>query len=186
MFPTLSEAINGERLTVGPPFFNKWMTPVGLILLFLTGCRAAARVAQVDGREHAAAVPVAGARGDRHRRGRHRARDSVLGLGALLLAVRVRRRRDRAGVRARRGGAPALDGHGSVHRAGRALRAIAAALRGLHRPHRHRADLPRLCRRRLRPLRAVQGQAGRRDFDVAVRREVPRASASPTTSASRR
>jgi cytochrome c-type biogenesis protein CcmF len=37
MFPTLSEAINGERLTVGPPFFNKWMTPVGLILLFLTG-----------------------------------------------------------------------------------------------------------------------------------------------------
>jgi cytochrome c-type biogenesis protein CcmF len=37
MFPTLSEAITGERLTVGPPFFNKWMTPVGLILLFLTG-----------------------------------------------------------------------------------------------------------------------------------------------------
>src|SRR5437870_1378820 len=24
MFPTLSEAIKGERLTVGPPFFNKW------------------------------------------------------------------------------------------------------------------------------------------------------------------
>ena len=39
MFPTLSEAIYGAdgRLTVGPPFFNKWMTPVGLILLFLTG-----------------------------------------------------------------------------------------------------------------------------------------------------
>ena len=37
MFPTLSEAVRGERLTVGPPFFNKWMTPVGLILLFLTG-----------------------------------------------------------------------------------------------------------------------------------------------------
>ena len=29
MFPTLSEAITGERLTVGPPFFNKWMTPIG-------------------------------------------------------------------------------------------------------------------------------------------------------------
>jgi cytochrome c-type biogenesis protein CcmF len=27
----------GERLTVGPPFFNKWMLPIGLILLFLTG-----------------------------------------------------------------------------------------------------------------------------------------------------
>jgi cytochrome c-type biogenesis protein CcmF len=37
MFPTLAEAVRGERLTVGPPFFNKWMTPVGLILLFLTG-----------------------------------------------------------------------------------------------------------------------------------------------------
>jgi cytochrome c-type biogenesis protein CcmF len=37
MFPTITEAISGERLTVGPPFFNKWMTPVGLMLLFLTG-----------------------------------------------------------------------------------------------------------------------------------------------------
>jgi cytochrome c-type biogenesis protein CcmF len=37
MFPTLSEAITGERLTVGPPFFNKWMLPIGLMLLLLTG-----------------------------------------------------------------------------------------------------------------------------------------------------
>jgi len=37
MFPTLSEALMGERLTVGPPFFNKWMLPIGLVLLFLTG-----------------------------------------------------------------------------------------------------------------------------------------------------
>ena len=37
MFPTLSEALMGERLTVGPPFFNKWMLPIGLALLFLTG-----------------------------------------------------------------------------------------------------------------------------------------------------
>src|ERR671937_350242 len=37
MFPTLSEAVTGERLTVGPPFFNKWMLPIGLVLLFLTG-----------------------------------------------------------------------------------------------------------------------------------------------------
>jgi cytochrome c-type biogenesis protein CcmF len=37
LFPTITEAINGERLTVGPPFFNKWMTPIGLMLLFLTG-----------------------------------------------------------------------------------------------------------------------------------------------------
>src|SRR6187401_2692092 len=37
MFPTLSEAVTGTRLTVAAPFFNKWMTPIGLILLFLTG-----------------------------------------------------------------------------------------------------------------------------------------------------
>jgi len=37
MFPTLSEALRGRRLTVGPPFFNKWMLPIGLILLLLTG-----------------------------------------------------------------------------------------------------------------------------------------------------
>jgi cytochrome c-type biogenesis protein CcmF len=37
MFPTLSEAVTGERITVGPPFFNKWMLPIGLVLLLLTG-----------------------------------------------------------------------------------------------------------------------------------------------------
>src|SRR5437879_10791910 len=37
MFPTLSEAVTGHRLTVAAPFFNKWMIPIGLILLFLTG-----------------------------------------------------------------------------------------------------------------------------------------------------
>jgi len=37
MFPTISEALRGNRLTVGPPFFNRWMAPIGLILLGLTG-----------------------------------------------------------------------------------------------------------------------------------------------------
>src|SRR5687768_1886332 len=44
MFPTLSEAVTGwytggpgHRITVGPPFFNRWMVPIGLILLLLTG-----------------------------------------------------------------------------------------------------------------------------------------------------
>jgi cytochrome c-type biogenesis protein CcmF len=37
MFPTLSEAVTGNRLTVGAPFFTKWMVPIGLVLLFLTG-----------------------------------------------------------------------------------------------------------------------------------------------------
>jgi cytochrome c-type biogenesis protein CcmF len=37
MFPTLSEAVTGDRLTVGPPFYNKWFLPIGLTLLFLSG-----------------------------------------------------------------------------------------------------------------------------------------------------
>ncbi|MBA3950103.1 MAG: heme lyase CcmF/NrfE family subunit, partial [Acidobacteria bacterium] len=37
MFPTLSEAVTGERITVGPPFFDQWMLPIGLMLLALTG-----------------------------------------------------------------------------------------------------------------------------------------------------
>src|SRR5712692_7374168 len=37
MFPTLSEAVTGQRITVAQPFFNKWMVPIGLVLLVLTG-----------------------------------------------------------------------------------------------------------------------------------------------------
>ncbi len=37
MYPTLSEAITNTRVTVGKEFYNKWMLPIGLILLFLTG-----------------------------------------------------------------------------------------------------------------------------------------------------
>src|SRR5436190_1633263 len=37
MFPTLSEAVTGNRIAVAQPFFNKWMLPIGFILLFLTG-----------------------------------------------------------------------------------------------------------------------------------------------------
>ena len=37
LFPTLSEAVTRNRITVGPPFFNRWMAPLGLILLLLTG-----------------------------------------------------------------------------------------------------------------------------------------------------
>jgi cytochrome c-type biogenesis protein CcmF len=37
MFPTISESVIGERITVGPPFFNKIMIPVGMILLGLMG-----------------------------------------------------------------------------------------------------------------------------------------------------
>lgn len=37
LFPTLSESVTRNRITVGPPFFNRWMAPLGLMLLVLTG-----------------------------------------------------------------------------------------------------------------------------------------------------
>ena len=37
MFPVISEAIRGVKITVGPPFFNKVNAPLGLALLFLMG-----------------------------------------------------------------------------------------------------------------------------------------------------
>ena len=58
--PDAERGHRGERLTVGPPFFNKWMLPIGLVLLLLTGIGAAARLAQVDDRQPRAAVPLAG------------------------------------------------------------------------------------------------------------------------------
>ena len=36
-FPMISEAVKGQKITVGAPFFNQVMIPIGLALLFLTG-----------------------------------------------------------------------------------------------------------------------------------------------------
>ena len=37
MFPVISEAVQGEQISVSAPFFNKVNIPLGLLLLFLTG-----------------------------------------------------------------------------------------------------------------------------------------------------
>jgi cytochrome c-type biogenesis protein CcmF len=37
LFPILSEAVRGTKISVGPPFFNKVNVPLGLLLLALTG-----------------------------------------------------------------------------------------------------------------------------------------------------
>jgi cytochrome c-type biogenesis protein CcmF len=37
LFPVISEAVQGTKISVGPPFFNKVTLPIGLFLLFLTG-----------------------------------------------------------------------------------------------------------------------------------------------------
>lgn len=37
MFPSIFKWVKGEQINVGPSFFNIWMIPIGLVLLFLTG-----------------------------------------------------------------------------------------------------------------------------------------------------
>lgn len=37
LFPSLFEFVSGQTVNVGPSFFNIWMIPIGLVLLFLTG-----------------------------------------------------------------------------------------------------------------------------------------------------
>ncbi len=36
-FPLLSEWLDGEEVTVGPPVYNRWMVPFGIVLLVLAG-----------------------------------------------------------------------------------------------------------------------------------------------------
>ncbi|MFO0734442.1 MAG: cytochrome c-type biogenesis CcmF C-terminal domain-containing protein [Labilithrix sp.] len=36
-FPMVSEALWNEKVTVGPPYYNAWMQPLGLIVFFLMG-----------------------------------------------------------------------------------------------------------------------------------------------------
>ncbi len=186
MFPTLSEALMGQRLTVGPPFFNTWMLPIGLILLTLTGVGPllAWRKSTLDqparlsssSRSGWAWPPPAVLL---------RARRPAVGVGTLLRAVRVRDRHHGPGVLARRAGPPAGDGHRSLHRAGRPVRAAAAPLRRLHRPPRHRADVPRLRRRRLQARGAGAAGARAECEGRPLRRSGTRRWRSPTTARSR-
>ncbi|MCB9707624.1 MAG: cytochrome c biogenesis protein CcsA [Myxococcales bacterium] len=37
LFPRISEWLRGETVTVGPGYYNKWMVPLGLVLLLLMG-----------------------------------------------------------------------------------------------------------------------------------------------------
>ena len=145
MFPTLSEAMTGERITVGPPFFNRWMLPIGLVLLLLTGIGPLlawrkSTMSNLDisfsGRSSAA----------RHRRLVAGAGRPRLVVGHLLRVRRLRARHDQAGVLARRGDPAQEHRHRSVHRDDRPRGPLAAPLRRLHRSRRHRADVPGICR----------------------------------------
>ena len=60
LFPILSEAVRGTKITVGPPFFNAVNVPLGLLLLALTGIGPliAWRRASVSNLRRQFAVPV--------------------------------------------------------------------------------------------------------------------------------
>jgi cytochrome c-type biogenesis protein CcmF len=60
LFPILSEAVQGTKITVGPPFFNQVNIPLGLALLALTGVGPliAWRRASVRNLQRQFAVPV--------------------------------------------------------------------------------------------------------------------------------
>ncbi len=76
IFPILSEAVGGEKITVGPPFFNTVNVPLGLLLLLLTGIGPliAWRRASVANLRRQFAAPVAAA----------------VGIGIALFALGVR------------------------------------------------------------------------------------------------
>jgi cytochrome c-type biogenesis protein CcmF len=76
LFPIISEAVRGTKITVGPPFFNAVNIPLGLLLLGLTGVGPliAWRRASVSNLKRQFAAPVMGG----------------LFVGALLLALGMR------------------------------------------------------------------------------------------------
>ena len=62
LFPIISEAVRGAKITVGPPFFNTVNIPLGLLLLLLTGIGPliAWRRASVSNLRRQFAAPVSG------------------------------------------------------------------------------------------------------------------------------
>ena len=62
LFPVLSEAVSGNKISVGPPFFNKVNIPIALFLLLLTGVGPllAWRKTSLDALKRNFAWPLAG------------------------------------------------------------------------------------------------------------------------------
>lgn len=48
MLPTFSEMFGGQRITVGPPYFNRMMAPIGIVILALMGVGPVASWAKQD------------------------------------------------------------------------------------------------------------------------------------------
>ena len=163
MFPTLSEAITGERITIGPPFFNRWMVPIGLMLLLLTGIGPllAWRKTSVSNLKYQFLWPVTS--GARHGRRSSTRWACACGRRRSHLSSRASCSARSAGVLARRRHSPQEHRHRSLHRDDRPRRPLAAPLRRLHRPRGHRADVPGICGAGVQAVEPGAAEAGTAD-----------------------
>ena len=160
LFPVLSEAVRGSKISVGPPFFNRVNIPIAMFLLFLTGVGPllAWRKTSVESLKKNFGFPLIG--GIRGGRDRGRAGAARILRDAVPAALRVRDADDSLRVLSRR--ARDLRAHGIeyffLRRA--AHHAEHAALRRIRRPLRNGARL----HRHLRPgvqSRQADGHVGR-------------------------
>ena len=149
MFPTMSEAITGQRITVGPPFFNKWMVPIGLVLLLLTGIGPllAWRRSSLGNLVYQFAWPVGLAVATAL--GLVAIRIPGVGFRTVLCVLRVRAGNDWAGIHPWRTGAARGDRHGLRHCVDRSGHAVAPSIRWIRHPRRDRPDVPRVRRNRI-------------------------------------
>ena len=144
-FPLISEAITGTEASVGPPWFNRLVTPLALVLVLLTaiGPMLAWRRFSPSSLRRILTVPLAVvaialvAAAGAHRRGGQPA------LARHVLPGRVRAGGGGAGALARHHGAPHDDRRVLAAGAGAAHRPQPAPLRRLPGARRHRGAVPR-------------------------------------------
>ena len=144
-FPLISELFTGEKASLAAPWFDRYTTPLAIVLVLFTGIGpllAWRRVSWASARRH---LPGAGAGrgGDRGRPAAlQRCRLAAVGIRPLRLR-RLRPGRARAGVLARRRRPPQALRRLDARRPGRRRRPQPAPLRRLHRPRRGRGAADR-------------------------------------------
>ena len=173
LFPVLSEWVQGTKISVGPPFFNKVNIPIALFLLFLTGVGPllAWRKTSLDALKRNFAWPLAGG--------------ILAGVIALVFGFREVLRRDLPdpfricdaddcfGILSRRAGDRFSRPYESADGHRRADDAQHAALWRLHRAFRDGVDFYRRGGVGVQSRRADGNGSGAIDQDRAVHGAVP-------------
>ncbi len=165
-FPLISELFTGERASLAAPWFDRYTTPLAILLVLFTGIGpllAWRRISWASARRVFLVPAIAGVTVALGLALFTRRRGQSLGARPLRLR-RLRPDRPRAGVLARRGGAPLAARRLDAGGAGRGRLAQPAPLRRLHRPRRGRGAAGR--HRRLLQLpdqpRPAAGAGGER------------------------